>query len=246
MIISFIMGENKQPIKANVSNAICKRCHSERIKKVFSKNEIIVSHTEFLDKGAKCVDCHNTVAHGKKTTNPTYPHMDTCSKCHDGENTSAKCELCHESATAPFRKDKQPTEKTGPWAITHGEGWKDTHGMGNLKTCQICHGSQEPNFCKRCHQIDLPHGDDFPGIHGRLSFENPETCSRCHNKSFCKSCHKIDMPHPKDFIKDHADRTTKSGEKVCYNCHVPTDCDDCHVKHTHPGNVDPKYFKLKE
>ncbi len=159
------------------------------------------------------------------------------------QRASTKCALCHLFAASRFRKEKQPTERTAPWAITHGKTWKGTHGMGNLATCQICHDSKA---CARCHLVELPHSDDFPAVHGRQFLENPEACDRCHNRSFCRSCHKIQMPHPKGFLKDHSEQTKKLANELCDNCHVPADCDECHVRHTHPGDVDPKYFKMKE
>jgi len=242
MLLSHASGNYDKPIKAHVRNHTCKKCHAQRIKKTLVKWEIRISHKELLNSGARCVDCHNTVAHGKRTTNPAYPNMDTCARCHNGEEADAECELCHLS-DSPFREAKPPTERIGPWAITHGKAWSKTHGMGNLLTCQICH---EADDCVRCHQIELPHGDDFPGIHGRLSMENPDACDRCHNRSLCESCHRIEMPHPETFIKAHSKQIKKLGKSICDSCHIQSDCDECHVRHTHPGNVDPKYFDLKE
>lgn len=208
-------------LNASVSDKSCNRCHEAVSEAVLFKDEISISHQHFTSKGYKCVDCHNTVAHGKITARPNYPSID-------------KCLVCHDNKTAPKYPRLFEADKKGgtPWAVIHGENRMSVHGAGNLKNCQGCHSQ---HFCRKCHQVDIPHPDDFTFEHGKLSMEPDASCFTCHKPSLCSDCHKTRMPHKSNWLSVHAKQTGLIGEKACLNCHVKYECLNCHERHIHPG-----------
>jgi hypothetical protein len=115
----------------------------------------------------------------------------------------------------------------------HGPDWRQTHGLGNLKTCKACH---EPDKCVGCHGMPIPHDPAFPGLHGQYVIERgTQECFVCHRQEACRGCHGIEMPHREDYLKTHTADVEKLGEKLCARCHDKSTCDDCHTQHAHPG-----------
>jgi hypothetical protein len=43
------------------------------------------------------------------------------------------------------------------------------------------------------------------------------------------------MPHPADFLQRHSSETERIGQAICLNCHLESDCANCHFGHVHPG-----------
>lgn len=240
MVGAQLTGLYEKPVTAFVGNANCIGCHKSIIENpVVARFGIRMRHSDVIKAGMRCTECHNTVAHGRATKNPTSPFMDTCTSCHNGKQASAKCETCHYKK----EEDRPPTPRVAPWAVTHGEKWTRTHGMGNLRTCAVCHTDE---FCTQCHGMQLPHGTGWPAIHGHEAVKNLESvdrtdkarsCVGCHLRSFCNGCHRMPMPHPPEFLPRHWKEYKRLGKRVCENCHVLADCDDCHTKHIHPGRV---------
>lgn len=233
MIIPYFTGSYRRPIQASVKNEVCEKCHQQEVTRTVERKQIIVRHKEILESGSRCTDCHNTVAHGKVTTSPTYPNMDSCALCHDGKKASKDCNTCHSKKIGPL-----PTARVGPWWVTHSETWVKTHGMGDQRTCQTCH---REDFCAKCHGVTMPHPDGWPLEHGQVAKANRAGCRTCHLESFCSSCHRIEMPHPESFLPRHSKEAKRLGlEQNCYRCHTAVDCDQCHVKHAHPGKLREK------
>lgn len=233
MIVSYFTGSYRRPIQASVKNEICEKCHRQDVQQTVERKRIIVRHRDILKNGSRCTDCHNTIAHGKITTNSTYPNMDSCALCHDGKKASKKCDLCHSKKVGPL-----PTARVGPWWVTHSGTWVKTHGMGDQRTCQACH---REDFCVKCHSVSLPHPDGWPFIHGQTARPIMNSCRTCHLESFCFSCHQIEMPHPDGFLPRHSKEAKRLGlNKNCYRCHTAVDCDQCHIKHVHPGILKEK------
>lgn len=227
MLFSFATGLYNKPIQAQIDNQACLLCHRQ-VAKTFTSRGIRVSHKEFLSKGYLCTNCHNTIAHKETIAKKNYPYMDQCLECHNGDIASSNCDNCHTKDV-----EEKPRYISGPWAITHGRNWKKTHGMGNLKTCSVCH---HKDYCKKCHTIELPHDKDiFAANHGKVALEFYSTCTSCHMESFCKNCHQIQMPHPENFLPEHSNITKKIGKENCLRCHIEPNCDECHARHIHPG-----------
>jgi hypothetical protein len=190
-------------------------------------NGLSILH-EQCAKGRMCIDCHSVTAHGSAVGWPKTFDMNMCLDCHNTDRVRSDCGLCHAEKTQTDRIS------SGEWAITHGPNWKQTHGMGDLKTCAACH----PNdFCVRCHGIPLPHNADFIRTHPTFALTNSTDCAVCHQQSFCNDCHGLPMPHPADFTPQHSVIVKQQGAAKCLRCHVQDDCDNCHAKHVHPGGA---------
>lgn len=236
MASSFLRGGYDTPLKAEVRNANCLACHEEVETKTVVAKEIRIRHADFLAQGYRCTFCHNTLAHWKVVRRKNLPEMDKCSVCHDGEIAAKDCVTCHTTERSKRAGGAEPTV----YSITHGEKRLSTHGMGDLKTCDACHGSE---FCVRCHQLELPHPADFPGVHGQKFLEAGAQCMKCHQKSFCDGCHQTSMPHYPGFLPAHGEIVRKEGGRYCLDCHLREGCLNCHEKHTHkpePGLTPPK------
>ncbi|MDR3686228.1 MAG: cytochrome c3 family protein [Coriobacteriia bacterium] len=212
---------------SGIPDATCLSCHQNVLKAVVRLNGISIKH-EVCAKGRLCVDCHSDAAHGSAVQWQTTATMNTCLDCHDTARVRSDCTMCHAARSMVQRLS------TGEWQITHGPNWKQTHGMGDLKTCASCHPD---NFCVRCHGIPLPHGQDFLKLHPAYALTNRADCAVCHQQTFCDNCHGLPMPHPDDFTPAHPSIVQKQGQALCLRCHVIDDCTNCHVKHVHPGGA---------
>lgn len=101
VVANFIRGDfDDDSFNAAVPNASCLRCHEEILDEPFTTNpetQISVSHFHIMDNGGKCMNCHSTVAHLETVPlgSQTFPTMDTCMKCHNGEVAPTDCEICH-------------------------------------------------------------------------------------------------------------------------------------------------------
>ncbi len=238
MLSGGLTGAYEKPVIASVDSRSCLDCHAQIAEDVVTRFGIRMRHVDVMKAGIACTKCHNTVAHGKATASPKGPFMDTCTPCHKGEKASSKCETCHTSQIARI-----PTPRLAPWAITHGERWSKTHGMGNAGTCSLCHPG---DFCSRCHGMNLPHDSTWPLVHGKAAIANassvpakdkPRRCTGCHVVSYCDGCHGVPMPHPKGFLPKHKQEHKRVGRRVCMNCHIQSECNECHEKHVHPGKL---------
>ncbi len=191
-----------------------------------------------MQAGSKCVDCHNTIAHKKAVPSIKFGRMEDCLECHNNQDTSSECGLCHLTEV-----DRKRRMVKGPWQLTHGPNWRNLHGMGKLATCSACHVK---DACARCHQIDLPHPLGFMGIHGDQSKEFSASCRICHKQSFCSDCHRVSMPHPDGFLSQHSREYKQKSKKICLSCHTVQSCNLCHEMHTHPGLLPKDIKRLKE
>jgi len=217
---------NRQPVVAKVPSVACRSCHADTNKTVVNKN-IRINHTAIVKANYACTECHSTVVHGKAVPNPRISSMDKCVGCHAAGRPGADCKICHVENVGQIDRTFK-----GPWQITHSKEWRKLHGMGDVKSCQVCHSS---DFCLMCHSVTMPHPDSWLNIHGDEARKSRQGCLKCHQESLCNSCHQIEMPHPATFLEAHPRIVGKSGTKVCYSCHQKQGCDRCHAQHIHPG-----------
>jgi hypothetical protein len=227
MIGSYLLNTYEKPIIAEVENKPCLYCHQSVEQKIIVKRAIRMSHKEVNESEYECTYCHNTIAHSKSTPAKKVATMEKCLECHNSEQVSSKCGLCH-ITEVNWRRRKIG----GPWRITHGSSWRQTHGMGNLKICSACH---RKTYCSRCHGTAMPHTGFWLNFHGDEALKNRKGCFTCHRQEFCRSCHRLEMPHPKNFLPTHSKQAKKLGLPVCFNCHMQAGCSLCHEKHVHPG-----------
>ncbi|HET6351070.1 MAG TPA: cytochrome c3 family protein [Coriobacteriia bacterium] len=154
-----------------VPDVNCLKCHAEVRTKTVTRRGVRVRHKDFLDNGAQCRDCHNSVGHGDIAREPTSPSMDDCVVCHDGKKASSECKTCHV-------KDELQVA-----AVTMNFPKLREAGSSN------CYGCHDEKPCLRCHGITMPHprgwapNDGGPGIsgsHALEGFTKRELCWRCH------------------------------------------------------------------
>lgn len=217
---------NSGPV-ASVPNETCLSCHSDVMSGITKSKGLNIQHAQ-CSKGRLCTDCHSNTAHGTATTWVRTATMNDCLDCHDTARVRSDCNMCHTAKTAEERL------RTGEWVVTHGPGWRKTHGMGTLKSCAACHPD---NFCVKCHEIQLPHDTDFVRSHPVDALSHRKACEVCHKQTFCDDCHGLQMPHPPSFTPQHSKIVHARGKQTCLKCHIEDDCTNCHVKHVHPGGA---------
>ncbi|TET52949.1 MAG: hypothetical protein E3J54_05350 [Actinobacteria bacterium] len=237
MIFAKTTGSYQNPISARVPNSICTSCHAKVIQQTITVNDIRVSHTEIVQGGFNCGNCHNSVVHKDAVPFRNISSMDKCIDCHHRQYVSTECSFCHKQV--PDSKQGTAT----PWQIAHGKNWRKTHALLDMNTCSACHTEKD---CLKCHKINMPHPEDWIPTHGRDAKANKKQCNQCHLKEFCKGCHAVEMPHPDDWLSKHSHPYSSAvekdkGEKLCLKCHMKRGCYQCHKTHNHP--VDKEKFK---
>lgn len=211
---------------AAVSDAVCSGCHAVD-KAPSDRGDIRINHATCATDAA-CTDCHSRVAHGDSIRWPREYDMFSCVSCHMAEAKSVKCDFCH------TERSKDERIRTGSFALTHSASWEKSHGMGDSLACAACHSEEK---CVKCHGAGVPHGPAFATNHSSIAVRPDAKCLTCHVRKFCDDCHGLEMPHPADFTKRHSSIVEADGRTTCDNCHAPSDCTTCHVKHVHPGNA---------
>jgi hypothetical protein len=212
------------PSVSAVASSRCLSCHRKDIRGTVENGGLRISHASCAGD-RECTDCHSTTAHGREITWPKTANMDSCFECHGSAAVPSDCDVCHSERLARDRI------RSVPFAVTHGPNAEQTHGMGEMATCDSCHTAAR---CVRCHGVGLPHGPDFVVQHGPVARSAAAQCADCHQARFCRDCHGMLMPHPTQFVKDHGPTVESEGSDTCRKCHATSDCVDCHVQHVHP------------
>lgn len=208
-----------------VSNAACLSCHEEVLEARLTNNGIRIEHA-FCAVEADCTGCHSAVAHGAQVSWVRAYSMKTCLECHVARE-AMDCAMCHEG------RSREDRITSGTFAITHGEQWEQTHGMGDSATCVACHTAAS---CVTCHGAGTPHISNFVRVHSDYALSPEAQCTDCHQQRFCDDCHGLEMPHTSEFVRMHA-QPAQADERSCMRCHLQADCDLCHDTHVHPGGA---------
>lgn len=215
----YVKGSYRRPLKAEVSNEACLRCHEETRQGTLVSRTIRISHQEIISGGYFCTDCHNTVAHGQTVAQQRYPTMDKCLTCHTGKSASSECRTCHvKDIGKPIRA--LPRE----YVKVH---------MPERTTCRGCHPIE---ICIKCHGLEMPHPPDWVAppkrTHAKAAaFEKKEVClRRCHPIQKCNECHMF-PGHYQGWKEDHS-KGGPAAEPYCMFCHTvaknPYLCALCH------------------
>jgi len=230
-----------EPATASVDDGACLRCHGEVRSKTVSRYSIRVRHSDFLQDGARCVDCHNTVAHPGAVKPVREPSMGGCIKCHDGKRAAAECSTCHEKdiGTA-IREPKRDRIKAGIFV--------------QWDFCYRCHKEKR---CTNCHGVTMPHPPDWvaKAKHARPAFTDRDVCWRCHDipsaplqPAMLQSCpcHGTMEYHGAQELwrTNHGPialgRQPGDGENdYCYDCHSVRLCDFCHREGRYKARTAP-------
>lgn len=216
-------------LAVTTSDRACLGCHESLVMGGVVGSSLRIDHSTCAVSAPECVSCHTASLHETGSTWPRDAVMGECISCHRDEGAPNGCETCHTGRRLADRVS------SGPWQVTHGAEWRQTHGMGDLDTCDACHESSD---CVGCHGVALPHPVSFSREHGEFALLETARCSSCHDADiFCDDCHGVPMPHDDDFIVMHSTVAAGTGDPLCARCHVASDCDECHVKHVHPGGA---------
>ena len=228
--ISFFRSYSGEP-QTQINNHSCLKCHREEMSKVITKFNIKVRHKDFL--GDSCSSCHSSVGHGESAKLQTVSTMTKCLMCHDNDQASARCSVCHaEDIGVKMRVDKRLGVKKM---------------MAGLDNCRGCHSTDK---CTEHHGTEMPHQQPrWRGAHGRIAGStNDPICWRCHptDYSFCKRCHGAIAPHPDNWEDIH--KLVVRGQREfalrqCTRCHELGYCLGCHEP---DGNSAPSVPDLKE
>lgn len=221
-----------EPDPGSVDSGACLRCHAQVRSGVIESRGIRVRHSDILETGAACRDCHNSVSHPGVAIEPSKPSMDYCVTCHDGSRAPSDCETCHIKDSA-LRPDT-------------GRGYSKLKVSSAWDVCYRCH-NEKP--CLSCHGVRMPHPPGWspnePGGgglgHARDGFTKREVCWRCHfakDKPFqpaaeACSCHGIlGRVHGGEvWVREHGPEAVgqRGGTNAeCFACHTQTLCDSCH------------------
>jgi hypothetical protein len=217
----------------SVESAACMRCHSD-IRETRVYRGIRVRHSDFLDEGYLCRDCHNSASHPGAVAEPSEPSMDSCIVCHDGESISAECDVCHVQEVIDY--------------VVAGRDLPQTTTV-DMANCYECHDNAQE--CFWCHGATMPHPAEWypddpvapttAGTHARAGFVDRESCWRCHygegslfnpTDEACR-CHGLfgPMHGAESWIAEHGLQATgrKTGIYAeCFMCHNNRLCDNCH------------------
>lgn len=228
----------------------CTQCHSSN-RKVTPHKGILIDHAVHAEKGVTCTMCHNRVAHKEKGV--------TLTKGRKAHEDFMKMEACYRCHVLPGSKPTLPFTAPGACSTCHPAGFElkpanhlqtgfytkygDSTGHAKLAVedtkgtyCTMCH--VKATFCTDCHGIEMPHPKDFIKTHGPAGRKTPKVCANCHAKGaatatgteFCNACHHKQGDPAKPWLPQHFDVVAKSGATVCFDCHNPTYCAECHVR----------------
>ena len=205
----------------------CVGCHANVLEETIEARGIRVRHSDFSEM--PCTRCHSGTGHALEDRFYRVAEMDDCMQCHRSSvDNLDTCETCHVPDADAERREGNTT-----WRVTHGAGWEQAHGMGDLRTCKACH---EPSYCIECHGVQVPHPTDWLVGHGApLAGVADDRCATCHETEWCTSCHQVEMPHPTGFLPLHGPEAEEIGEDACYRCHDAENCNACHIQSSHPN-----------
>jgi len=137
--------------------------------------------------------------------------MDACLRCHNGEQASADCTMCHDEGVASAAQAQATT-------------------LADVQipdvSCSGCHDQAEE--CDWCHGgVRLPHSVEFKMYaHARagavdLWYESGKTCAPCHNASRrpCQQCHGVLLGTGHGGGSWMAQTHQTAAEASCDSCH---------------------------
>lgn len=186
-----------------VRDSRCLSCHQSVMGVPVEVRGVRIAHAT-CTVGRVCVDCHSEVGHAEATSWPRVASMNDCTSCHRSMRVSLECETCHAGRMASTRSSLPE------FGVTHGPTWEQTHGMGDMGSCLVCHAE---DACMGCHGPGVPHPANFLQSHAAVSIRGDAACLSCHDDTFCYSCHLTEMPHPEVFVRGHAVTVEQDGDR---------------------------------
>lgn len=228
-------------LQKDISNKTCLKCHSLQ-REVSPPDGLVFPHQSHVDKGFKCIQCHNNVAHGgiqergftintdyNKWTkgmgkaymkeNFTVLDMQSCIDCHTDKGKSTTCTTCHSGSI-----NLPQTHLNASWK----NGQHGLEALKNVDQCDKCHSYADSYLVK-------------PGPNKAAQYAR--------NNEFCSTCHLKKPPsHTADWRQIHRKQASVN-EPGCLACHdenrpgttenavTTTYCVKCHANANQHGNV---------
>jgi nitrate/TMAO reductase-like tetraheme cytochrome c subunit len=262
-LIAHVSGHYEQPVTAYVGADTCAQCHpNEELSRDIIAGGIRVNHKGLREAGYQCLTCHANISHPGtqlEVARVSQNKMSICARCHDGEQLSDDCDICHVGgvpANAP--RVTMPVKVTPAQCggchgdsklcvrchnglrMPHPPRWPSTHGTvvndRGRSICVSCHLKDDPQFCIDCHGVVIPHPSGFRENHAGVAQRKAGACVKCHGENSCIRCHGLPMPHPAGFVGSHPG-IASSNPGVCSRCHSSSFCTGCHgVSLPHSGS----------
>ncbi|MFQ6612317.1 MAG: cytochrome c3 family protein [Fidelibacterota bacterium] len=190
------------------------------------QDALLFSHKLHIqDLDLECENCHGTIPASEKVTDLNFPAMETCSECHDSDTAPDDCSLCHTNPDDPGRVERKSIQKLN---------FSHRFHLEQNAACQDCHTDIiESTITRKSTPISM------------------NLCFNCHtqptNKQDCYRCHetlagKIPVSHTPDWRAIHGLRASFSNQNNCFQCHQPSQCEDCHLKRQLENKVHPADF----
>ena len=188
-------------------------------------DRIIFNHSFHIEEAeSNCEECHEGVNSTEKISWSSFPDMDMCLNCHDGDTADEDCEKCHTN----------PDD-----ALSFSDYWKRTstdfsHELHTnfIADCSKCHGyiftddGSEPNKlwsqtdCNECHSK-------------HEYYSEITSCTNCHtdfhmgnNGQECKTCHTTISWEINNGIEIH-----QSTRFPLIGPHRNAGCEECHISY---------------
>ncbi|MDH5719204.1 MAG: cytochrome c3 family protein [Spirochaetia bacterium] len=222
--------------------SVCEDCHENAadyvavVKMDYYKRTVEFNHKQHVGKQLmSCDNCHRAAYEKNEFENKEIvPEMEYCFQCHDNKGASQFCVTCH---LEPLKPED------------HYQGWTKQHKLKanhNQNKCLACHETEQT--CLDCHKGSIkPKFDHNPNWELTHKYESRaviKDCRSCHSERYCNECHtqkgvslqsesRIKKVHPEGWMNDtdskfHG-RMAKFRLSSCKACHMPTDCNFCHV-----------------
>jgi len=220
------------------------------------EGDIIFSHAQHVGKRSmECASCHASVFGSSSSSDRNLPEMGSCFGCHDDDQASSDCKLCHHSVENPLalgnpereiifsHKDHLESDRT--CAKCH-EGVEKAVKMSQTQfpdmwVCMECHnGKKQTSECGACHKEPgrmkkVFHAEGWDHRHKFEAARQPERCGLCHESDeSCEECHLGDnlqqLTHGLNYEFDHS-LDARGKEKDCSACHDEAAfCAPCHLQ----------------
>ncbi|MCL2024300.1 MAG: NapC/NirT family cytochrome c [Coriobacteriia bacterium] len=149
----------------------CFRCHPrESLAETIIVDNIAMQHEPPLEAGLTCIQCH-TFSPSQEFSFSTRG-MQTCLRCHDGENVNLDCEICHRPSLSVVPRTELDPDTTAQALL---------QGVDFQQGCYRCH---DPRPCDACHGYRIPHAEGYtfqPHVDDARRY-GYRTCLICHWK----------------------------------------------------------------
>ncbi len=98
-VYPLLTGQYITPLRSEVKDALCEKCHPS-IANTNVSGDIIMVHGRHLQKDVRCTDCHAGLVHRDPVSITSSPAEQDCVSCHRQKEVSVACVTCHRNPVA--------------------------------------------------------------------------------------------------------------------------------------------------